>query len=67
MKPLRIQQFLKSTSGLTWTWVIAAELLYELFTTVNGALTAFDARLGGETLPSLTCGLESSCRRGAVI
>ena len=64
MNPKRMQQFLKSAAGLARARVVATELLDQLLVAVDRAFAALDARFGGEALPSLTGGLESSCRRG---
>jgi hypothetical protein len=46
-----MQQFLKSPARQAGAWVIATELLTELFVAANDARPAFDASLGGEALP----------------
>jgi hypothetical protein len=59
-----MQQFLKPAARIARAWVVAAELLEELFVAVHYAVTAFNASFGREALPALTRRLESSTGRG---
>jgi len=61
-----MQQFLKSPARETRAWIVAAELLSELFAAADDAHSAFDPSLGREALPSFTGDLETSQRRGAL-
>jgi hypothetical protein len=62
-----MQQFLKPTGGSAWARIVATELLQEFLVPVDHAVSALDARLGRETLATLTGGLETgTVRRGGV-
>jgi hypothetical protein len=61
-----MQQFLKSPAREARAWVVATELLSELFVTANNARSAFNPSLGREALPSFTGDLETSGRRGVL-
>jgi len=61
-----MQQFLKSPAREARAWIVATELLVELFEAANDACSAFDPGLGREALPSFTGDLETSGRRGAL-
>jgi hypothetical protein len=60
-----MQQFLKPTIGAAWAWVVATQLLDQLFVSVHNAMTALDSGLGGEALATLTGDLETETGRGA--
>jgi len=49
---------LKSTTRTTRTWIIAPELLYQVFVAAYYALTAFDLRFGGIALTAFADALE---------
>jgi len=61
-----MQQFLKSPGRVARTWIVATELLSELFVAANDARSAFDPSLGREALPSFTGDLETNRRRGVL-
>jgi hypothetical protein len=61
-----MQQFLKSPARKARAWIVATELLTELFEAANDARSALDPGLGRETLPSFTGDLETSWRRGVL-
>ena len=60
--PPRIQQCLKQSRSATWAWIVATELLGQLFGTPYDAVSALAPRLRREALASLARDLESTRR-----
>jgi len=59
-----MQHCLKPAIGPTWARIIAAELFEEFLVPVHDAVAAFDPGFRRESLPTLTCCLETRTGRG---
>jgi hypothetical protein len=58
------QHFLKASSRIAGTQIVAAKFLQQLFVVVYDSVTAFDAGFGGESFAALATALERRrCRR----
>ena len=60
-----MQQFLKPTTRMAGTWVVAAETFEKLLVALYDPFAALDARFGGETALTLARRLETGWSRGA--
>jgi len=62
-----MQQFLKPTAGIAWTWVVATELFEKLFISVHNAAAALDPGFRREPLLTFARRLETRTGRGVVV
>ncbi len=62
-----MQQFLKAASRAAWAWIVAAELLLELFVAVDDLSPPLDVRFGGEALAALARSLKSARARRSLL
>ena len=65
--PIAHATVLKMAARVAGAWVVAAELLDELFVPIYNLLPSFDSSLGRETAFTLACCLETKTGRGVCV